>query len=75
MQIGLTGEELQAQIRDRMERLDDAQEDAEHLGPYGDLMRITAEIAYQRAAEMILVNNQRIAEQLEAMGIARVANE
>ncbi len=70
MQIGLTGEELQAHIRDQMERLDDAQEDAEHLGPYGDLMRVTAEIAYQRAAEMILANNQRIAEQLEAMGIA-----
>lgn len=54
-----------------MTRLDEAQEDAEHLGPYGDLLRLAAQIAYQRAAEMIVLNNQRIAEQLEAMGLAK----
>lgn len=64
--IGLTSDELHAHIRAQMERLDDAQEDAEHLGPYGDLLRMAAEIAYQRAAELILINNQRIAEQLHA---------
>lgn len=65
--IGLTSEELQTHIRGQMERLDDAQEDAEHLGPYGDLMRMAAEIAFQRAAELILINNQRIAEQIDVV--------
>lgn len=68
--IGLTSEELQKHIRGQMERLDDAQEDAEHLGPYGDLMRMAAEIAYQRAAELILINNQRIAEQIDVVNAA-----
>lgn len=71
MQLGLSDEELQAHIKSQMTRLDEAQEDAEHLGPYGDLLRLAAQIAYQRAAEMIVLNNQRIAEQLEAMGLAK----
>jgi hypothetical protein len=69
--IGLTSEELQMHIRSQMERLHDAQEDAEHLGPYGDLMRMAAEIAYQRAAELILINNERIAEQIDAANPSR----
>lgn len=69
MQLGLSDEELQTHIKSQMTRLDEAQEDAEHLGPYGDLLRLAAQIAYQRAAEMIVLNNQRIADQLEALGI------
>ena len=65
-QIGLSEEDLQILIQDQMRRLDEAQEDAEHLGPFGDLLRLTAQIAYQRAAELIVANNQRIAEQLAA---------
>lgn len=71
MHLGLSDEELQTHIKSQMTRLDEAQEDAEHLGPYGDLLRLAAQIAYQRAAEMIVLNNQRIAEQLEAMGLGK----
>ncbi|MGI8642673.1 MAG: hypothetical protein ACR2LS_00960 [Thermomicrobiales bacterium] len=69
MQIGLSEAELQAHIDEQMTRLDEAQEDAEHLGPYGELLRLAAQIAYQRAAEMIVLNNQRLSEQLAAAGV------
>lgn len=62
--LGLTVEELQAEIARRMLQLDEAQEDAEHLGPYGDLLRTAALIAFQRAAELIEANNRRLTEQM-----------
>ena len=68
--IGLTEEELQAEIERRLFQLDEAQEDAEHLGPYGDLLRLMAATAFQRAADLILLNNERIAAQLAAVGMA-----
>jgi len=67
--IGLTPDELQAEIARRMVALDDRQEDEENLGAYGDLLRLTAQIAYQRAAELIVANNARLADQLSAAGI------
>ncbi len=70
MPIGLSRAEMQAEIERRMFQLDEAQEEAEHLGPYGDLMRMVAVAAYQRAADLIAVNNERIADQLAAAGIA-----
>ena len=69
MVVGLTPEELQEEIRQRMEALDQAQEDVENLGPYGDLLRLTAQIAFQRAADLIAANNERIAHQLTAAGV------
>ncbi len=74
MHIGLTQAELQEEIRQRMDALDQAQEDVENLGPYGDLLRLTAQIAFQRAADLIAANNDRIARQLEAAGLT-VAEE
>lgn len=62
--LGLSPEELQGEIARRMARLDDAQDEEEHLGPYADLMRMVAVAAYQRAAELIEVNNRRLSEQL-----------
>ena len=70
MAVGLTYEELQAEIERRMAALDEAQEEAEQLGPYGDLMRMVAAAAFQRAADLILLNNERIAAQLAATGVA-----
>jgi hypothetical protein len=67
--LGLSYEELQAEIDRRMFQLDEAQEEAEHLGPYGDLLRMIAVTAYQRAADLIVLNNQRVAAQLTAAGI------
>ncbi len=52
-----------------MERLDEAQEEEEHLGPYGDLMRMVALTAFHRAADLIVLNNRRIERQLTAAGI------
>lgn len=69
MVVGLTPEELQEEIRQRMDALDQAQEDVENLGPYGDLLRLTAQIAFQRAADLIAANNERIARQLMAAGV------
>ncbi len=74
MQIGLSYEELQAEIGRRMSALDEAQEEAEHLGPYGDLLRLVAQTAFQRAADLIVLNNERIAAQLAAAGL-RLGNE
>jgi hypothetical protein len=67
--LGLTQEELQAEISRRLALLDEAQADEEHLGQYGELMRMVAVIAFQRAADLITVNNRRIEEQLKAAGI------
>ena len=69
MRVGLSHEELQAEIERRMAELDEAQEEAEHLGAYGDLMRMVAAAAFQRAADLIVLNNERIAAQLAAAGI------
>ena len=69
MQIGLSHDKLQAEIERRMFQLDEAQEEAEHLGPYGDLLRMMAVTAYQRAADLIALNNDRIAAQLTAAGV------
>ena len=69
MQLGLSYEELQAEIGRRMAELDEAQEEAEHLGPYGDLLRLVALTAFQRAADLIVLNNERVAAQLAAAGI------
>ncbi len=69
MTIGLSQDELRAEIARRMDALDDAQEDEEHLGAYGDLLRLTAQIAYHRAADLIEANNARVAAQLAAAGI------
>jgi hypothetical protein len=52
-----------------MATLDEAQEEEEHLGAYGDLMRMVAMTALQRAADLISVNNRRIERQLAAAGI------
>jgi len=68
--VGLSHDELQAEIERRMFQLDEAQEEAEHLGPYGDLLRMIAVTAYQRAADLIALNNERIAAQLNAAGVA-----
>jgi hypothetical protein len=69
MQIGLNQEELQAEIDRRMAAMDEAQEEIEQLGPYGDLLRTAALIAFQRAAELIELNNREIARQLRRAGI------
>jgi hypothetical protein len=65
MQLGLTHDELQREISRRILALDEAQEEAENLGPYGELMRMVALTAYQRSAELIELNNEQIATQLE----------
>ena len=72
MSVGLSYDELQAEIERRMFQLDEAQEEAEHLGPYGDLLRMVAVAAYHRAADLIALNNERIAAQLQAAGIRLV---
>jgi hypothetical protein len=69
VRLGLTHEELQAEISHRLALLDEAQADEEHLGQYGELMRMMAVIAFQRAADLIAVNNRRLEEQLQAAGI------
>ena len=69
MQFGLTHEELQSEISRRMDALDEAQEETEQLGPYGDLLRLAAVIAFQRAAELIELNNQEITRQLRRAGV------
>jgi hypothetical protein len=63
----MTPDELQVEIQRRMDALDDAQDDQEQLGPYGDLLRTAAIIAFQRAAELIDANNRRISEQLAGL--------
>ena len=67
--VGLEIDELQREIERRIAQLDEAQEEQEYLGPYGDLLRTAALIAFQRAAELIDANNRRLAEQFRAAGI------
>ncbi|HET7094133.1 MAG TPA: hypothetical protein VFI22_11655 [Thermomicrobiales bacterium] len=67
--IGLSFDELQAEIERRMAAMDAAQEDADDLGPFADLMRMAALTAYQRAADLIVLNNERLARDLAAAGV------
>jgi hypothetical protein len=67
--IGLTGIELPAEIGQQLFQLDQAHEEAKHLGPYGDLLRLMAATAFQRAADLILLNNERITAQLAEAGV------
>ncbi len=67
--LGLTERELRNAIQERMAALDEAQIDAEHLGPMSELMQMAAAVAYERAAELILLNNVRIEEQLRTLQI------
>lgn len=67
--IGLSFDELQSEIERRMAAMDAAQEDADDLGPFADLMRTVALTAYQRAADLIVLNNERLARDLAAAGI------
>jgi hypothetical protein len=67
--LGLSDDELQTEIARRMTQMDEAQEAEEHLGPYGDLMRMVAMTAFQRAAELIALNNRRIERQLADAGV------
>jgi predicted HTH domain antitoxin len=67
--LGLSFAELQREIEVRMNRMDELQEEEEQLGQYGDLLRMATMIAFQRAAELIEMNNRRIEEQLRAAGI------
>ena len=69
MTIGLTYEDLQDEIARRIAELDEAQEESEHLGPYGDLLRLAAQVAFQRAADLIVANNRRITQQLVERGV------
>jgi len=75
MQFGLTHDELELLVNQRMQELDAAQEDEEHLGAFGDLLRTAAIIAYHRAAELIEANNRRISLQLSDLGINVGAGE
>ena len=68
-ELGLSHDELQREIARRMDALDQAQEEVGNLGPYGDLLRMVAAIAFQRAADLIVLNNERIAQQLAEAGI------
>ncbi len=67
--VGLSYDEMQLEIERRMAQLDEAQEEEEHLGPYGELLRMAAVIAFQRAAELIDANNRKIERQLREAGI------
>ena len=69
MTLGLTYEELQDEITRQIAALDEAQEESEHLGPYGDLLRLAAQVAFQRAADLIVANNRRLTEQLAERGL------
>jgi hypothetical protein len=67
--IGLSFDELQAEIARRMAMMDAAQDDADDLGPFAYLMRTVALTAYQRAAVLIVNNNERLARDLAAAGV------
>ena len=69
IRLGLTPEELQREIAARLARLDALAEHAEEETQFADYDRFVAELAYQRAAELIEANNRRLAEQLTALGI------
>ena len=69
IRLGLTPEELQQEIATRLARLDALAEHAEEETQFADYDRFVAELAYQRAAELIEANNRRLAEQLAALGL------
>lgn len=69
VRLGLTAGELQGEIAARLARLDALAEHAEEETQFADYDRFVAELAYQRAAELIEANNRRIAEQLVALGV------
>lgn len=69
MVVGLTRDELQDLIETRLAALDEAQEEEDHLGPYGDLLRLATGIAFNRAAELIVANNARLEQQLRDLGV------
>ena len=69
LRLGLTPEELQQEIATRLARLDALAEHAEEETQFADYDRFVAELAYQRAAELIEANNGRLAEQLTALGL------
>ena len=72
IRLGLTPEELQEEIATRLARLDALAEHAEEESQFADYDRFVAELAYQRAAELIEANNRRLAEQLTALGVLPV---
>ncbi len=69
--LGLTPEELQAEIAARLARLDALAEHAEEETSFAEYDRLVTLIAYQRAADLIMANNRRLAEQLAALGLLR----
>ena len=69
IRLGLTTEELQQEITTRLARLDALAEHAEEETQFADYDRFVAELAYQRAAELIEVNNRRLVEQLTTLGV------
>lgn len=73
--LGLTAEELQQEITTRMARLDALAEHAEEETQFAEYDRLVTLIAYQRAADLIVANNRRLAEHLQALGVLRKAGE
>ncbi len=69
IRLGLTPEELQQEIETRLARLDALAEHAEEETQFADYDRFVAQLAFQRAAELIEANNRRLAEQLLALGL------
>jgi len=69
IRLGLTPEELQREIAARLARLDALAEHAEEETQFAEYDRFVAELAFQRAAELIEANNRRLAEQLLALGL------
>lgn len=69
IRLGLTPEELQQEIAARLARLDALAEHAEEETQFAEYDRFVAELAFQRAAELIEANNRRLAEQLAALGV------
>ena len=75
IRLGLTPEELQREIAARLARLDALAEHAEEETQFAEYDRFVAELAFQRAAELIEANNRRLAEQLLALGLIGGAEE
>lgn len=72
IRLGLTPEELQQEIEVRLARLDALAEHAEEETQFAEYDRFVAQLAFQRAAELIEANNRRLAEQLVALGLIAV---
>ncbi|CAN5924349.1 hypothetical protein BH11MYX4_BH11MYX4_70060 [soil metagenome] len=75
IRLGLTPEELQQEIEARLARLDALAEHAEEETQFADYDRFVAQLAFQRAAELIEANNRRLAEQLVALGLLAPPDE